>query len=134
MTYNYRSGFPDVDLYEHLEKIRPRPRMWLGEKNIYFLAMWIGGMETLSHDSLCNGPKVYNLVSEPDFNRECDEQPGFSDFVREKYDLGDKFVPWCKGLVQAELKLDSKLMVNKAISQAVDRFFIDLDEFRKTYG
>lgn len=134
MTYNYRPGFPDVDLYEHLEKIRPRPRMWLGEKNIQLLAAWIGGMKTLSHDSLCNGPKVYNLVSNPDFDKETDDQPGFSDFVRERYDLGEKWIHWSKSLVQAELKLDSSLMVSEAVSQAVDRFFTDLDEFKVTYG
>jgi hypothetical protein len=127
MTYQYDPHLPDVDLYEHLEKIRPRPVMWLGKKDIHRLAAWIGGMVTISHNSLGNGPKVYNLVSKPDFEGVSDEEPGFSTFVRKKYGLGKTTVHWADGLARVEQEF---VMSIPAEERAVDRFFRDLDEFR----
>ena len=131
MTYAYDPKFPDVDLYEHLEKIRPRPVMWIGVKDIFILEAHIGGMTTLSHNSLCNGPKVYNLISEPDFDGH-DDQEGFAEFVRRRRHTNAPKMQWAKALVLAALHehgLDTA--GPEARAHAVDLFFEDLDQFRK---
>jgi len=119
-------GYKTVDLYELLDRRRDRPAMWLGSKDIRALNAYIAGVETLSHSSLGNGPKCYNLKADPEFEH-------FTRFVREKYGHTD-YIHWVDALIQAEISAEDSDAWDDVPegpeARAVDRFFRDLDEYR----
>jgi len=109
-----------IDLYEVLdtEDLRTRPAMFIGVKSLTRLYVWIMGLRSAEFFGLGQ------VASAPAFG-------GFHEFVREKYDFSESTSGWCRMLLEAEHRACWVRSAEDVEKRAVDRFFADLDEFRK---
>ena len=64
---------------------------------------------------------LLKVVSDPSFG-------GFHDFIRDKYGFYESTPGWCRMLISVETAANG---ADLADMTAVDRFFDDLDEFRR---
>jgi hypothetical protein len=113
------SNSGEIDLYEVLdtENIRTRVAMYIGVKSLTRLYMWIMGLMSAEHFGLGR------VTSDPPFG-------GFHEFVKEKYGFSESTCGWCAMILETERR--DRWPSPEAVieSRAVDRFFVDLDEFR----
>jgi hypothetical protein len=109
----------EINLYEVLDtvNVRTRPAMFIGVKSLTRLYMWICGLFAAGHFGLGE------VTSDPPFGE-------FHEFVRAKYGFTENTCGWCAMILETERR--DRWPSPEAVieSRAVDRFFIDLDEFK----
>lgn len=99
-----------LDIYNLIDRIRPRPAMYLGENSVSLLRAFLGGYMVAAYEC------------EESFVEEC---PPFSDFhnwVAMKLDYYESTSGWANMLLKAE---------NGDEAKALERFFVYLDDFKK---
>ena len=97
------------DVYQTIDRIRPRPTMYLGEYSLSRMEMFLGG--------------CFYMADE--YGIECCERPNFGglhDWVALHYGWDESTAGWCNIIVQ-ECGGDQ--------GKALDRFFDLIEEYRR---
>ena len=98
------------DIYALIEKIRPRPALYLGKNSVSLLNAFLGGYMTAAYDA-----QISFVDETPPFG-------AFHDWVAMKLGYYESTSGWANMLLAAEGQNEAK---------ALERFFVYLDEFKQ---
>jgi hypothetical protein len=99
-----------LDIYNLIDRIRPRPAMYLGENSVSLLRAFLGGYMTAAYES-----QTSFVEENPPFG-------AFHDWVAMKLGYFESTSGWANMLLAAE---------NGDETKALERFFVYLDDFKQ---